>query len=146
MPDDHMLQEIADALQQRRAALLKRIRQALVQDDDATARMQFELMQDNPDRSVDELLKHVSAEVRAGMTEDLDAIETALRKIGEGSYGICDECGCAIPDRRLAVQPTAALCVDCQREFDSERQRTVLSRTAREFVRPADERDSLDGE
>ena len=146
MPDDTTLRDIAHTLQQRRTELLKRIRQALVQDDDAAARMQFELMQDNPDRSVDELLKHVSAEVRAGMTEDLDAIETALRKIGEGSYGTCDDCGCAIPDRRLAVQPTAALCVDCQREFDAERQRTVLSRDAREFIRPADDRDSLDGE
>ena len=146
MEDPDILRAVAQTLQSRRKELLGRIRQVLIQNDDVSARMQFEMAQDNPDRSVDELLKYVSAEVRGAMTEELDAIEAALRKIAEGSYGVCDECGCQIPPRRLAVQPTAFLCVDCQQEFDATRDRTVLSRDARECIRPPDDPDSLTGE
>jgi DnaK suppressor protein len=41
-------------------------------------------------------------------------IDEALRKIAEGTYGICEECGEEISEKRLMVLPTATLCVDCQ--------------------------------
>ncbi len=43
----------------------------------------------------------------------LDAIERALEKIEEGSYGVCDECGGKIPKGRLRVIPYASRCVKC---------------------------------
>lgn len=44
----------------------------------------------------------------------LARIEDALRKIDEGTYGICDRCGRDISVQRLEVLPYATLCVDCQ--------------------------------
>ncbi|MBI5638963.1 MAG: TraR/DksA family transcriptional regulator [Nitrospirae bacterium] len=41
-------------------------------------------------------------------------IDETLRKIAEGSYGICEECGEEISERRLCVLPTANLCITCQ--------------------------------
>jgi DnaK suppressor protein len=41
-------------------------------------------------------------------------IDEAIRKIAEGTYGICEECGEEISEKRLLVLPTATLCVDCQ--------------------------------
>ncbi len=41
-------------------------------------------------------------------------IDDALRKIEDGTYGICEECGEEISERRIAVLPTATFCVDCQ--------------------------------
>lgn len=41
-------------------------------------------------------------------------IDEALRKIGDGTYGICEECGEEISEKRIAVLPTATFCVDCQ--------------------------------
>ncbi len=41
-------------------------------------------------------------------------IDEALRKIDEGSYGICEECGNEIGRTRLAVMPGARYCIDCQ--------------------------------
>ena len=43
-------------------------------------------------------------------------IDEAVRKIGEGTYGICEECGEEISEKRLLVLPTATLCVDCQEQ------------------------------
>jgi DnaK suppressor protein len=40
-------------------------------------------------------------------------IHAALGRIAAGSYGICANCGCEIPAARLAVLPTATLCIAC---------------------------------
>ena len=36
----------------------------------------------------------------------------ALAKLDEDTYGVCDECGKAIPEGRLEALPWAVLCVD----------------------------------
>jgi len=41
-------------------------------------------------------------------------IDECLRKIQEGTYGFCEECGEEISQRRLNVIPTATLCIDCK--------------------------------
>src|SRR5690349_17696491 len=38
----------------------------------------------------------------------------ALRRMSEGSYGLCDGCGQDIPTARLEVRPSARYCVPCQ--------------------------------
>jgi DnaK suppressor protein len=40
-------------------------------------------------------------------------VDDALRRLDEGSYGICEQCGAPIPDARLAVRPFARRCVPC---------------------------------
>jgi DnaK suppressor protein len=44
----------------------------------------------------------------------LKVIEEALRKIDEGIYGICEDCGESIPIGRLNVMPFALRCIACQ--------------------------------
>lgn len=43
-------------------------------------------------------------------------IEDSLERIHDSSYGICDFCGKEIGFERLDAQPTAKLCIDCQRD------------------------------
>ncbi len=43
----------------------------------------------------------------------LERIEAALEKIGEGTYGACDECGSRIPRARLEIIPDTPFCVKC---------------------------------
>ena len=43
----------------------------------------------------------------------LEHIEEALARIKDGTYGICDNCGCAIPKVRLNVLPFTSSCVRC---------------------------------
>ena len=44
---------------------------------------------------------------------DLIRIEQAERRIREGEYGYCSECGEEIADGRLAIDPMAEKCVSC---------------------------------
>lgn len=40
-------------------------------------------------------------------------IDAALRRIEEGEYGYCAECGEPIADKRLAHDPAATHCIGC---------------------------------
>jgi len=43
----------------------------------------------------------------------LQRIDAALRRIAEGDYGYCVECGEDLDPKRLEIDPTAQLCVQC---------------------------------
>lgn len=45
----------------------------------------------------------------------------ALRRLDEGSYGLCVDCGRPVPDGRLEAKPEAARCVTCQAKKDRMR-------------------------
>ncbi|MGH9089723.1 MAG: TraR/DksA family transcriptional regulator [Acidimicrobiales bacterium] len=45
-----------------------------------------------------------------GAEATLDAVDRALVRLGEGAYGTCEDCGGAIEDDLLAVDPTTATC------------------------------------
>ncbi|HWG72542.1 MAG TPA: hypothetical protein VG184_00660 [Acidimicrobiales bacterium] len=44
------------------------------------------------------------------VAEHLNAVEAALRRLDDGTYGRCVRCGAAIADERLAEDPEAAEC------------------------------------
>jgi RNA polymerase-binding protein DksA len=49
-------------------------------------------------------------------TKALQAIDTALERIGEGTYGTCRRCGRPIDPERLEAIPWATLCIEDQRK------------------------------
>ncbi len=51
--------------------------------------------------------------------DTLQAIDEALERIEEGTYGICVDCGSVIPKTRLKVLPHTALCVRCAEKYES---------------------------
>jgi len=61
------------------------------------------------DRELDYTLEENSENVLA----DIDA---ALKRIDDGTYGVCTNRGEQIPVERLEARPWATLCIDCQRE------------------------------
>ncbi len=58
----------------------------------------------------------------------LDQIEAAIRRIEEGSYGRCEECGRKIPKTRLEALPYAAQCVRCASEEEANSRQRILPR------------------
>lgn len=50
--------------------------------------------------------------------DELAEIETAIRKMHQGEYGLCEECGCRIAHKRLSVLPYAKFCLGCQEEHE----------------------------
>ena len=45
----------------------------------------------------------------------LARIDAALKRIEDGTYGICENCGKPINIERLEAMPWATLCIDCKR-------------------------------
>ncbi|HOK42395.1 MAG TPA: TraR/DksA C4-type zinc finger protein [Thermoclostridium caenicola] len=75
--------------------------------------------------------------------EEVKNIERAERKIEEGTYGLCENCGKEIDRRRLELLPQARLCIDCARKEDEEiistKEQTMKRRPAEEQVLDAAE-------
>jgi DnaK suppressor protein len=46
-------------------------------------------------------------------TAELSKIDAAFRRLETGEYGYCVKCGEEIGDKRLALDPAAAMCVKC---------------------------------
>ena len=61
------------------------------------------------DREIDYSLEENSEQV-------LRSIDTALQRIDEGIYGICETCGQPISEERLEAIPYAMQCIDCRRK------------------------------
>jgi DnaK suppressor protein len=59
---------------------------------------------------------------------ELLAVEKALAKMANGSFGICEDCGEEIPQKRLLVLPEARLCAHCQAYEERQASRTRVNR------------------
>ena len=49
-------------------------------------------------------------ELLVTVRRDLDDIETALAKLEEGTYGLCETCGEPLSQERLSVSPAERFC------------------------------------
>jgi len=93
-------------LRQRKAELERRLGQ-IEHDLDETPNPDAE--ERATEREGDEVLEDLGL---AGL-EELRAIEAALARIADGSYGDCVKCGKAIAPARLELLPHAPLCANC---------------------------------
>ncbi len=69
---------------------------------------------DDGDWSVVDLSEDISLRQLSSHKVTLQKIDEALRKLDEGTYGICEDCGEAISEQRLKILPFAIYCTDCQ--------------------------------
>ena len=70
------------------------------------------------DRARDQMMRDQEAALLAQSEQQLNQIETALRRIEDGLFGKCMTCGGSISLGRLQVLPYARLCIRCQSEQD----------------------------
>ena len=117
-------------LQDRRRVLIAEIREQMESHDDessASLRAQFDDLDPHDDRAVGDWVREVGIAQADRDTRELDDVEAALRRMGEGTYGECVECGEDIPRARLDANPSAVRCVPCQERLET---RTGGVRTA----------------
>ena len=106
-------QNVRSLLEQEKKRLNERITQLTSQDPFTDP----ERASDNAasDTEASEEFNHdrVSAVIEE-LKRDVDTIDEALLRIGDGSYGTCVLCKSAIDARRLRALPTAQYCSSCE--------------------------------
>lgn len=55
------------------------------------------------------------------LKNQLESLDAALIRIGNGTYGFCMNCGDMIDTDRLAIVPTATLCLSCEQGKQSQK-------------------------
>ena len=88
------------------------------QEEDFTEHDSGDMSRELFDREMD-----ATIEQQAG--QRLGAVERALEKIEEGTYGLSDESGDPIPEGRLEAAPEAVRTVDEQERYERERRPPV---------------------
>jgi DnaK suppressor protein len=66
------------------------------------------------DQSANDLERTLCLLLRERGRNKLKAIDDALERIQEGTFGVCEDCGEKIPVGRLEVMPFATTCRDCK--------------------------------
>jgi RNA polymerase-binding protein DksA len=57
----------------------------------------------------------------ASATQAVEDIDAALRRMDNGTYGVCERCGKKIAVARLEALPFAALCIECKSREERRR-------------------------
>jgi RNA polymerase-binding transcription factor DksA len=102
----------------RRAVIRGEVLEALQRSENEHYRKIAGEVTDAGDMSVADLLVDVNLSVVDHHIGELRDIEAAIGRIGDGSYGVCTDCGRNIIARRLIAYPTAKRCLHCQKRHE----------------------------
>ena len=58
----------------------------------------------------------------------LKKVNEAKQRILDGTYGVCEDCGVDISQKRLLARPMATLCIGCQEEKERSEFGTFVKR------------------
>ncbi len=61
----------------------------------------------------------MSIETDQRRKQELLRIKAAIRRLDDGEYGYCENCGNQINPLRLKTRPTVTLCIDCASEMEA---------------------------
>jgi DnaK suppressor protein len=101
-------------LVQKREQIVREAQEEIAKYIKGENRQLVETALDDGDWSVIDLSEDVNLRKLGTHRETLLKIDEALRKLSEGTYGKCEDCGDEISAERLRVLPFAIYCRDCQ--------------------------------
>jgi len=82
----------------------------------------------NPEEDGTDAFDRLFTLERAGSEQEtMNQVALALRAIDEGTYGVCEACGCLIEKARLQALPFVKNCVKCQSEMERHHKRGASS-------------------
>src|SRR3990172_6963494 len=79
-------------------------------------RSEMDTVLDEGDKALSDLAEETGLTLVDLRRDTLEKIGHALKKLEEGTYGICEDCGNGISEQRLKALPFAVHCVECRSE------------------------------
>ena len=105
---------LAKVLLQEKEKLWTEVRRDYFEKVGEELQGQRDIPLDAGDRSLLDLLEDTGMTVADIRRQQLTRMDEALRRLEDGTYGICEDCGEEIEEKRLEVVPYAPCCVICQ--------------------------------
>jgi DnaK suppressor protein len=99
-------QDIAKTLKVRLSELKRRV--AAIDQE-----LHTPLSADSEEQAIDLENQETLEAVEKSGIQEIRRIEQTLKRISEGLYGICAQCGADIDPKRLKALPTATRCISC---------------------------------
>ncbi len=110
------LKKARETLEEMRAQLLRNVQQDLNEVRDASkdeGMDTYDLASDARDKEINLILGDRDR-------EKVQAIDDALSRVDDGSYGVCESCESDVAEARLQALPFTRLCVNCQADRERE--------------------------
>ncbi len=98
----------------KRQEIMREIEGNLGQSLTEDQQRRLESARDVGDQALMDLDRELGISLMEMRNRKRQAIDEALTRLSEGTYGICAECGIEVSEKRLEAVPFAKLCVQCQ--------------------------------
>jgi DnaK suppressor protein len=110
------LKKFQELLEDKRKVVLERARQMLSEGMVLDAND----LPDEMDLASSEYIQSFEFRLRGREKSLLSKLDLALKKIEEGSFGICEICEEPIGKKRLEARPETSLCIKCKEDQERE--------------------------
>jgi len=112
--DKRTLQRLKKILFKEREEIIGEVKQI----HESSKEMGQDGIQDIGDEAANIYNKQILLSLSENERLRLQEVEEALDRFGNGTYGICEECGGPIGLKRLEVRPIAIYCVPCKTKLE----------------------------
>ncbi len=110
------LKKFQELLEDKRKVVIDRARQMLSEGMVLDAND----LPDEMDLASSEYIQSFEFRLRGREKSLLSKLDHALKKIEDGSFGICEICDEAIGKKRLEARPETSLCIKCKEDQERE--------------------------
>lgn len=112
-----------DKLEKYRKILNKRLTELLNEAGKTVSGMSMseeENFPDPSDRASLETDRNFLLRVKDRERRLINKVNEAIKRIDDGTYGICERCGEGISEKRLEARPVTTFCIDCKTEEEAQ--------------------------
>jgi DnaK suppressor protein len=111
------LKKFQELLEEKRKAVLERAREMLSEEN---MTLDTNDLPDEMDLASSEYLQSFEFRLRGREKSLLNKLDLALKKIEEGTFGVCEICEEPIGKKRLEARPETTLCIKCKEDQERE--------------------------
>lgn len=104
------LKKMKDLLLEQKQEIVNHTKQEIAVDTEG----------DETDEVQGNMLMELSNQLNTRNAAKLSQIESALKRIDDGTYSLCQDCEDPIPEKRLLSNPHFQTCVSCAEEREAE--------------------------
>lgn len=107
------MEEVKERLLGRKRRLWLEVKEQLKSSIGDDYQEMLSTARDEEDQASVSLMAETNLSLIGPKRQELEAIEEALMRLENGTYGLCENCGLAIEPRRLEIMPETPLCRNC---------------------------------